>query len=162
MRAFESRRMRLDLAHCVVIVDLLTAVWTLVVLQVRNRVSLSLEASSPVTANLFDPAASAGRTRCNLKHCRCLSTQIPPLRRVRRFSDLCSLADTPPRVFSRLLSRETKERNHFLVGLSRQSSGLFVADTTYHFNCPDRLGLFHESSPLLVNRSSALCIPAQG
>ena len=59
---FESRRVCLDLPHCVAIVDPLSAVWTLVVLQVRNHISLTLEASTPVTANLFDVAVSAGRT----------------------------------------------------------------------------------------------------
>ena len=73
---FESPRVCLDRPHCVAIVDPLSAVWALVVLQVRDRVSLPLEASGPVAANLFDLTTAAGRTCCDLKHCH-FSPTVP-------------------------------------------------------------------------------------
>ena len=60
--------MRLDLPHRVAIIDLLPAVWTLVILQVTNRVSLPLEASGPVAADLSDFAAAARRTGGDFEH----------------------------------------------------------------------------------------------
>jgi hypothetical protein len=66
----ESRRMRLDLSHRITIVDPLTTVRTLVVLQSGNPVCFSFEGSVQGAANLFDLMAAAGRTHCDPKHSR--------------------------------------------------------------------------------------------
>jgi hypothetical protein len=66
----ESRRMSLDLSHRITIIDPLTTVRTFVVLQSGNLVCLPFEGSVQGAANLFDLVAAAGRTHCNLKHCR--------------------------------------------------------------------------------------------
>src|SRR3989442_6747822 len=69
MHTCEGRRMRLDLSHCIAVVDLLTAGWTRVVFQVGHSISLTLVDPSPATANSFDPFAAAGRTRLDLERC---------------------------------------------------------------------------------------------
>ena len=75
--------MCLYLAHCLSVVDLLPAVRTLVVLQVRNRVFLSLEVASPVPPNPLDALAATRRTRrdVKLRHSfNAISSMIPEKR----------------------------------------------------------------------------------
>jgi hypothetical protein len=67
--AFEGRRMCLNVPHSVAIVHFLTAFWTLIITKVRNCVSLTFETSGSVATNFSNLSASAGRTRCDLKHC---------------------------------------------------------------------------------------------
>ena len=58
----------LDLAHSVAVVDLLTAVGTLVELQGRDRVRLAVKFARPISSHLLDLRAAAGGTSGDLQH----------------------------------------------------------------------------------------------
>lgn len=129
MRPFESWRMRLDPPHCIAIVDPLTAVWTLAVLQVRNRIFLTLEASSPVTANLFDLLAAAGRTRCDLKHCYATALRIDSA----TSSSVRPSACISNRAFSLNAYRPAKTARLILTSASTLLSGVPLATVPVYY-----------------------------
>src|SRR5882724_5882366 len=67
--ALKGWRVRLYLSHRLAVVYLLPAIWTLVVLQVRNRVCFPLEDASPIAANLSYFRSTTRRADFDVKLC---------------------------------------------------------------------------------------------